>query len=148
MVAQGSAPSANQRPEESAESAWLEAYPAPLPPPLHKAPPSQNASPGATHGVRISGGVMAGQVLTRVDPVYPAEARQNHVTGMVVMVATVGPDGTVQNLEPLSGPEVLRAAALQAVHQWTYRPYLLNGNPVTVQTTVTVNFQPPAPGQP
>jgi protein TonB len=89
---------------------------------------------------RISGGVMAGQNLTKVAPVYPAEARAAHVSGAVVLHAIIGKDGTVENLTVISGPEMLRASALDAVRQWTYKPYLLNGEPTEVDTTITVNY--------
>lgn len=90
--------------------------------------------------VRISGGVMAGYIVSRVNPTYPPEARAAHVEGSVVLAATIGPDGTVKNLQVISGPEELRGAAMDAVKQWIYKPMLLNGQPTTVQTTVTVNF--------
>jgi periplasmic protein TonB len=62
------------------------------------------------------------------------------VSGAVVMMAKVDKDGKVTELKVISGPEILRVAALDAVRQWTYKPYLLNGRPVFVQTTVTVMF--------
>ena len=90
--------------------------------------------------VRISGGVMAAQVLTRVEPVYPPIAQAAGVSGAVVLHAVIGDDGLVKNLQVVSGPEMLRGAALDAVRQWTYRPYVLNGVPTAVDTTVTVSF--------
>ena len=92
--------------------------------------------------MRISGGVMAGLLLTRVDPVYPDEARTNHIAGAVVMAAHIGDDGRVESLAVIFGPRPLQTAALDAVRQWTYRPYMLNGQPIAVDTTVTVNFNP------
>jgi TonB family protein len=89
---------------------------------------------------RVSGGVMAGQVLTKVNPVYPQEAISAGITGSVVLHAIIGEEGTVQQLSVVSGPAELRAAAMEAVKQWTYRPFLLNGNPTAVDTTITVNF--------
>ncbi len=83
---------------------------------------------------------MAGQNLTKVPPVYPAEARQQRLQGAVVLAATIGTDGKVQDLQVISGNATLAASASDAVRQWTYRPYLLNGNPVQVKTTVTVNY--------
>ncbi len=90
---------------------------------------------------------MAGLCLTKVDPVYPAEARAQGVEGTVVLAATISKDGTVQDLHGISGPPTLAAAAVDAVSQWTYKPYMLNGNPVQVRTTITVNFRlsEPAP---
>ena len=90
--------------------------------------------------VRISGGVMAGQLLTKTDPVYPNGAQG--VGGTVVMSAHIGKDGHVINLAVVAGPQVLQAAAVNAVKQWTYRPYMLNGEPVDVMTSIVVNFTP------
>jgi TonB family protein len=83
---------------------------------------------------------MAGQVLTRVNPVYPVEAKEAGVSGSVVLSAVIGKDGVVEHLEVVAGPEPLRASALDAVRQWTYKPFLLNGQPTEVETTVTVNY--------
>jgi protein TonB len=83
---------------------------------------------------------MAGQRLTRVDPTYPDDARANGIEGAVVLHVIVGRDGLVESADPLSGPPGLREAAADAVRQWTYKPFLLNGDPVEVDTTVTVNF--------
>jgi outer membrane biosynthesis protein TonB len=91
--------------------------------------------------IRISGGVMAGNILTRVQPVYPEEAREQHINGAVVMHVIIGTDGLVKSVSPISGPEVLRQPYADAVKQWTYKPYLLNGRPVEVDTVVTVNMQ-------
>ena len=99
--------------------------------------PPRTASPGIA---RISGGVMAGQILTKVAPVYPPDAKDAKVSGAVVLHAIIGKDGTVQNLTVISGPEMLRASALDSVRQWTYKPYILNGNPVDVDTVITVNY--------
>lgn len=96
--------------------------------------------PQIDHPVRITGGVMAGQILTRTDPVYPPEARANKIEGTVVLSATIGKDGNVEDLSALTGPAVLTGPAMDAVKQWTFRPYNLNGVPVEVRTTVTVNF--------
>ena len=104
-------------------------------------PPPAPAQPTyVPRTARISGGVMAGQNLTKVQPVYPEEARAKGVSGTVVLHVLIGKDGRVESLTAISGPEVLRQAALDAVSQWTYKPYRLNGDPVEVDTTVTVNF--------
>jgi TonB family protein len=91
--------------------------------------------------VRVSGGVMAGLVVGRVEPVCPATARQADRSGAVVLRAIIGTNGRVVNLQVATGPEMLRAAALDAVRQWTWQPYLLNGVAVQVDTTVTASFQ-------
>lgn len=91
--------------------------------------------------LRVPSGVIAGMVLSQVPPVYPADARQAHIEGTVVLSAVIGTDGHIQNLTALSGPEELQTPALDAVRQWVYRPYVLNGEPVAVQTTITVNYK-------
>ncbi len=80
---------------------------------------------------------MAGQLINRVDPVYPDTDPQ----GVVALHAIIGPDGTVQQLAVISGPPPLQHAAIEAVRQWTYKPYLLNGQPVAVDTSIIVNFK-------
>jgi len=89
---------------------------------------------------KVWSGVMAEQSVTKVVPVYPPEARIAGVQGTVVMHAIIGKTGTIENLDVLSGPEALRSSALDAVRQWTYKPYLLNGNPVAVDTTITIHY--------
>ncbi len=78
----------------------------------------------------------------KVDPVYPEAAKQTKAQGMVVLDAVIGADGTVRNLKPVSGPDVLEPAALEAVRWWRFEPYRVNGKPVEVETTVAVEFQP------
>src|ERR1700722_5063824 len=78
---------------------------------------------------RISGGVMAGMLLTRQVPVYPQEAKDKHIGGTVVLHAIIGKDGKIEKLAVISGPEVFQQPSLDAIQQWTYRPYLLNGEP-------------------
>ncbi len=90
--------------------------------------------------VRISGGAIAKNLVSKVNPVYPDEARAAHVEGTVVMQARISKNGHVDNLAVISGPQPLQAAAVDAVKHWVYRPYLLNGEPVPVLTTVTINF--------
>jgi protein TonB len=90
--------------------------------------------------VRVSSGVIAGLILHKVDPIYPEDAREAGVSGTVVMAALIDDQGKITKLTIMSGTEKLRDAALNAVNQWTYKPYLLNGKPVFVQTQITVNF--------
>jgi TonB family protein len=94
----------------------------------------------APQRVRVSQGVTQGMILYRVQPTYPAEARTQHIQGQVVMAAVIGRDGTIEKLSVLSGDPLLAQTALDAVRQWRYRPYVLNGNPVEVDTQITVNF--------
>ncbi len=104
---------------------------------------SVNAETPATptaHTVRVSAGVMAGNLLTHVNPTYPQAARDAKIQGSVVLHAVISKEGTVENLQVISGPADLRASALDAVRQWTYKPYILNGEPTAVETTITVNY--------
>ncbi len=94
----------------------------------------------AVQRVRVSQGVTQGMVLHKVNPTYPPLARTARVQGSVVLAAVIGKDGTIQNLHVISGHPLLTQAALDAVKQWRYRPYILNGEPVEVDTQVTVNF--------
>jgi protein TonB len=95
----------------------------------------------ACTGLGQSGVAGQPQLIARVEPVYPPIARAAHVSGAVVLRATIGKDGTVEALEAVSGPEMLRASALEAVRHWVYRPYLRNFEPVAVETLITVNFR-------
>ena len=73
-------------------------------------------------------------------PTYPPIARAAHVSGTVVLHAIISKTGTIKNLQVISGPEMLRASAVDAVRTWRYKPYILNGEPTEVDTTVSVNF--------
>jgi protein TonB len=84
--------------------------------------------------------VMEGSLLRRVEPQYPAIARQIHLQGAVVLNAVISRDGNIERVDVASGPALLALAAREAVRQWKYRPYLLNGEPVEVETQITVNF--------
>ena len=90
--------------------------------------------------VRVSSGVVSGLAISQPHPIYPPIARAAHVSGAVVLHAIISKTGTVTNLQVISGPEMLRASALDAVRNWRYKPYLLNGEPTEVETTITVNF--------
>ncbi len=89
----------------------------------------------------ISSGVMEGMLIGKVLPVYPAPARAMRIAGRVELQATISRDGTIDHLRVVDGPVLLQAAALEAVRQWRYRPYLLNGEPVEVETTINVDFK-------
>ena len=89
----------------------------------------------------ISGDLIAGSIISKVQPVYPASARANHVGGTVRLHVIIGRDGHVYAVRPLSSPDPdLTIAAIAAVRQWTYKPYLLNGVVTKVDTTIVVNF--------
>jgi periplasmic protein TonB len=90
---------------------------------------------------RVSGGVMEGMLVHRALPVYPTMARNTHTAGRVELQATISREGTIENLRVVGGPPLLQQAAIDAVKQWRYRPYLLNGEPVEVETTINVDFK-------
>jgi protein TonB len=90
--------------------------------------------------VRVSSGVSQGLLIKRVTPNYPPLARQARIQGSVVLHAEISKEGTIQNLQLVSGHAMLAPAAIEAVRQWRYKPYLLNGEPVAVETEVVVNF--------
>jgi len=90
--------------------------------------------------VRISQGVTKGLLVHRVEPLYPTLARTARVQGEVVLSAIIDTNGQITNLQLVSGHPMLVPAALAAVREWRYKPYLLNGQPVEVETTITVIF--------
>jgi len=91
--------------------------------------------------IRVSQGVTQGLKVHDVMPQYPQMAKIARVQGPVVLAAVIGKDGTIQNLHVIStASPLLNQSALEAVKQWRYRPYILNGEPVEVDTTITVNF--------
>src|ERR1700691_1998625 len=90
--------------------------------------------------VRVSSGVSTGLLIRKVQPNYPQLAKQARIQGSVVLQAEISKDGTIQNLQLISGHPMLAPAAIEAVKQWRYKPYLLNGEPVAVETQVVVNF--------
>ena len=90
--------------------------------------------------VRISQGVTTGMLIRRVEPSYPALARSARISGNVVLKAIINREGLIQDLQLVSGHPMLVPSAIDAVRQWRYRPYLLNGQPVEVETTITVIF--------
>src|SRR5690349_12069510 len=90
--------------------------------------------------VRVSAGVTQGLLVKRVQPAYPPLARQARIQGTVVLQAQISKAGDIENLQLISGHPMLAPAAIEAVKQWKYKPYLLNGEPVEVETTVQVNF--------
>jgi periplasmic protein TonB len=94
----------------------------------------------AVQRIRVSSGVTQGMVIKKVEPVYPAIAKTARVQGTVILAAVIGKDGAIQNLHVVSGHPLLQGAAMDAVKQWRYKPYILNGEPVEVDTQVVVNF--------
>ncbi len=90
--------------------------------------------------VRIGGNVQAAKMIRQIQPLYPQIAKTAHVQGTVMLHAIIAKDGTVQELQYVSGPALLMRSAMDAVRQWRYQPTLLNGEPVEVDTTISVVF--------
>lgn len=101
------------------------------------APPPARAT---VQKLRVSSGVAQGMLIHQVKPQYPATAKLSRIEGSVALQAVIGKDGSIQNLRVISGHPLLTAAALEAVKQWRYKPYYLNGEPVEVETQIIVNF--------
>ncbi len=109
----------------------IDGPPSPPPPPAPKTPPM----------VRISTGMQAPQKIVDVKPVYPALAKAAHVEGIVILDAVLGTDGRVDQVRVLRSVALLDQAAIDAVRQWRYTPTRLNGEPVRVLMTITMNFK-------
>jgi TonB family protein len=97
----------------------------------------------APSSVRVSQGVSQGLLLKKVPPAYPPMALQLHKEGIVELLTTINKQGLITNIKVLSGDTMLAKPAVDAVRQWKYRPYLLNGEPVEIQTQITINFKAP-----
>jgi protein TonB len=104
-----------------------------------KPAPTVTAAP-SNKVISVAASIMTGRAVSRTPPVYPAFARTARVDGTVVLHATISKAGTVQNVSVISGPPMLRQSALDAVKTWRYKPYLLDNEPVEVETTVNVIF--------
>ncbi|MGA3160396.1 MAG: energy transducer TonB [Terracidiphilus sp.] len=96
--------------------------------------------PAAETLLRVSSGAVEGLLIQKTMPAYPLIARNARISGTVTLAAIISKTGAIENLRVISGPIMLQQAALDAVRTWRYRPYLLDGQPVEVETTVTVNF--------
>jgi protein TonB len=99
--------------------------------------PVPNSSTPKPRRIRVGGAVASANLIHQVAPVYPKE---KHITGAVLLHAIIGKDGTIENLEYVSGPSELTPSAMEAVKQWRYKPTLLNGDPVQVDTTISVVY--------
>jgi TonB family protein len=102
--------------------------------------PGDADHPATPERVRVSQAVMAGLLLTKVPPEYPPDAKDERIQGVVLMKANIDKEGSVSNIQLISGHPLLAPAAIEAVKQWKYRPYLLNGAPVEIETQIQVNF--------
>jgi TonB family protein len=90
--------------------------------------------------ISVSAGVAGGMLIRKTPPTYPAIAKAARVAGTVILAATISKSGFVTNVQVVSGPQMLRQSAIDAVKEWRYRPYLLNNQPMEVQTTINVDF--------
>jgi protein TonB len=99
------------------------------------------AMPAPPKRIRISQGVTKGSLIQKIEPKYPPLALAARIRGQVLLKAIIGKDGEIKELELVSGHVFLAPAAIAAVRQWRYRPFLLNGEPIEVETTVIVTFQ-------
>ena len=113
------------------------AVPSAAPPPP---PPPQEVRPKTPTRIRVGGQVQQANLIRQPKPIYPPLAKQARIQGVVRFNAIIGKDGTIQNLQLMSGHPLLVPAAEEAVKQWLYRPTLLNGEPVEVATVIDVNF--------
>jgi TonB family protein len=103
-------------------------------------PPAEPPQVTAPRKIRVSSGVAAGLLIHKVDPDYPLNAKMNHIQGDVVIQCTMSKEGETVEARIVSGDPQLAQSALEAVKQWKYKPFLLNGDPVEVETTVTIKF--------
>ena len=110
---------------------------APPPPPPVKV---EEKKPPPVSRIRVGGNVQQANLIKQLKPLYPPLAKQARIQGTVRFNAIIGKDGTIQNLQMVSGHPLLVPSAQEAVRQWVYRPTLLNGEPVEVQTQIDVNF--------
>jgi protein TonB len=85
--------------------------------------------------------VSQGLLVKKIQPEYPEEARQGRIQGQVVLQVVINQNGDIENATLVSGHPLLAPAAIEAVKQWKYKPYLLNGQPVIVETQIVVNFE-------
>jgi protein TonB len=90
--------------------------------------------------VRVALGVSQGLLIKKVEPAYPTLARQARIQGTVLLQAEIGKDGAIENLTLISGHPMLVPAAIEAVKRWVYKPYALDGVPVSVETQIQVTF--------
>ena len=104
------------------------------------APPPPPPPPKKKDPVRVGGSIQSSKLIRRVEPVYPDLAKRARVQGVVLLQVTVDETGNVTDLKIIRGHPLLNQAAVDAVRQWKYSPTLLNGEPVPVIATVTVNF--------
>jgi TonB family protein len=110
-------------------------------PPTTAPAPQPVGNQNAPMKVRVATGVATGLLIKKVTPIYPPEAKYAHIQGTVVLQALINKSGDIADLEAISGPIELVVPAVNAVRKWKYRPYVLNGNPVAVETQIVVNYE-------
>ena len=111
------------------------------PSPFGHGQPVTIVHPPAASIVHLPSRLVEGNLIFKSIPLYPIIAKQAHIEGTIELQATISKTGTIENLRVIRGPAMLREAAINAVKAWRYRPYLLNGQPVEVETTVDVIFK-------
>ncbi len=109
-------------------------------PSTHSSQAPAVSAPLPVKRIKVSTGISEGMLAHRVEPVYPGIAMRARIEGTVQLKAVIAKDGTIQNLQLVSGHPLLVPSAMEAVKQWRYRPYVLNGDPLEVETIVIVNF--------
>jgi protein TonB len=102
--------------------------------------PAKTPEPTPVKRIRVASGVAEANLIHDVPPQYPPEAGRERIEGPVVLLAVIGTDGSVQDVQVVSGLPILAQAAMEAVKQWRYKPYLLNGAPVEIDSRITINF--------
>ena len=132
IMADVAAPTLGVNEDQSAISSLVQSTPVAVP---------KVAAPQQT--LRVSQGVTQGLLTRRVQPVYPPQAMQMHIQGAVQVLATISKEGRITTVKILNGDPILSRAAADAVSQWRYKPYFLNGEPVEIQTQIVVNFKLP-----
>jgi len=146
VVKGGKEPSLHTKPAQAdapAPSMAGIAAPGSSAPPLNFVPAADASVKPVLQKLNISQGVSQGLIVKKVSPSYPASAIRLRIEGTVELLATVSKEGSITHIKVLSGNQQLTRAAVDAVKQWKYKPYLLNGEPVEIETQVTVNFKLP-----
>lgn len=107
---------------------------------VNEPPPPPATASAANNPITMASGKVAGNRISGANPTYPADARAAHLSGTVALHAIISKTGAISELQVISGPKELRASAIDAVRTWRYRPFLLNGEPTAVETTIHVNY--------
>ncbi len=146
MVKGGSAPVVHSKPvvaDTAAPNVIAMATPGSNAPPLDLGNGTSNGPAPVLQTLNISQGVSQGLLIKKVQPIYPRNALTMHIEGGVDLMATISTTGNITAVKVISGDPQLTRAATDAVKQWKYKPYLLDGKPVEIQTEVSVTFRLP-----